>query len=147
VSDSENKPTKEEIEKLNEQIQQNEISTVDSIKRDVTASIKKEMEDEKRLSDLVKANEELAEKFKKQEEDAIKQREEFRVELENMKNMKQGQSTNNNPFNNQNQEPDSNSNSSSTPNLNDESVVSDIEEESREAFAKQYGLEAAFGLK
>ena len=144
-------PTKEELAKLEQEISQRQTQTLDAVKKDVAESVKKELKSESELAELKKKNEDLAksiEEQKKAEEERLRKLEETMLQkLKDIENMKQGVATNENPFKQDGEQDDQNNNAVGGLNLNDEKVISDIEEESRLKYIEEKGLPSDWGIR
>ena len=144
---SNSQPTKEEIEKLEKEISQKQAATLDSVKRDVAESVKKQIKDENDLNKIRETNDrlvkELEESKKASEDNLTRLKEDFAKELEDIRNMKQGVSQNQNPFAPKEGEEHSGFDEKK---LNDPETVKGIEEASRQAFIEKYGLPNDFGI-
>ena len=143
--------SKEELQKIAEEIKSKEAATVDSIKRDVTANVKKELEDEAKLKMVAEENAKLKEQVEESakvfEEKLSKTEEAFKQQLEDIKNMKQSVATNDNPFKSQ---PGDESNPNTNKlgvDITKPEVLDDIEEESRRQFIEKMDVSPEFGQR
>lgn len=133
--------TKEEIEKLQKEIQAKESVTLDQAKKELAETVKKEIKQEQDLEKIKEANEQLQKKLEEQqkesEEKLKKIQEDLSAKMDDLANSQKSVKTNENPF--------EKTEETSGVNYRDPKIIENIEEESRRAFIEKYGLDQSFG--
>ena len=135
--------SEDELKNIQAEIKQEEKQTLDSVKRDVAETVKKEMKQENDLTDLKESKEKLEaalETQKKESDDKLEAyKEEFKKEIQNLKDSRQGVARNDSPFEDKPVE------NNSGINLKDPEVIKTIEEETVQQFRDKHGLPDEFG--